>query len=78
MRPPSVLCSLGGEADFHASAPAGRKLYAFDSQTGQLHVSQNKGATWKRTGTFSEVPGAPVLTWSGHFTTIPGTAEAGR
>ncbi|MFI0449681.1 F510_1955 family glycosylhydrolase [Actinomadura sp. 6N118] len=38
--------SEGGSADFHGLQPAGTKLYAFDSQTGQVRRSDDEGRKW--------------------------------
>ncbi|WP_214324435.1 F510_1955 family glycosylhydrolase [Nonomuraea sediminis] len=41
-----VTVSEGGTADFHALQPAGGRLYAYDSQAGQLRMSGDDGRTW--------------------------------
>ncbi|MBG0823288.1 exo-alpha-sialidase [Planomonospora sp. ID91781] len=38
--------SQAGIADFHAIAPAGTTLYAYDSQSGQVRRSGNEGQGW--------------------------------
>ncbi|WP_394426693.1 F510_1955 family glycosylhydrolase [Streptomyces sp. SGAir0957] len=40
--------SAEGEADFHALQQAGRALYGFDSQSGQLWASADGGRSWDK------------------------------
>lgn len=63
--------SKEGTADFHALQPAGEVLYAFDSQSGQLHRSGDDGQSW--------TPGAeePMIDLAADLTTVYATTPEG-
>ncbi len=53
--------SLLGETDFHVLRAAGSHVYGFDSTSGQLYVSADRGRTWT-----THVPPEPLLDLVAH------------